>query len=99
MADAGDVQPGGGGLRRGLVAAGETPPATELGEAALDLPQRADGLGFLGLVGPAPGLDGDGDLVAALHASDERLDPEFTSNSPNPGTAGQRVVPRSEVMR
>jgi hypothetical protein len=49
VADARNVQPGRGRLGDGLVAAGQSPPPTELGEAVLDLPQRPDGLEALGL--------------------------------------------------
>src|SRR6266481_8450451 len=70
VADAGDVEPGGGRLGGGFVAAGEAPPAAKLGEAVLDLPQRSDGLEALGLVRLAPPFGGDRDLVVALNALD-----------------------------
>jgi hypothetical protein len=88
VADAGDVQPGGDRVGGGLVAAGEPPPAAELGEAVLDLPQRADGLEALGLVRLAPALDGDGDLVSALDALDERLESEVGEDLLNSGQVG-----------
>src|SRR5690606_31593437 len=85
VADAGDVEPGRRRLAGGFVAAGQAPPAAELSEAVLDLPQRADGLEALRLVRLAPALDGHGDLVAALDASDERLEAEVGKDLADPG--------------